>query len=107
MMKRRVFELGLACALGLGPLLLSIASSPSRAQTPQAATSAPARSQIDVLVDDITTHKQMCEKTHSSKDALYRQCANEHKALVDRQRRLGVSNGALNESLKPRGLRWP
>jgi hypothetical protein len=106
-MKRRVFELGLACVIGLGPLLLSIANSPSQAQTPQAATTAPARSQIDVLIDDIQAHKQMCEKVHSSKNALYRQCANEQKALVDRQHRLGVSDSTLNESLKTRGWRWP
>jgi len=74
-MKRRVVRIGLAGAIGLGLLLAPIANSPARAQTPQAATSAPPRSQIDVLVDDITLHHQMCEKAHSAKDSLYRQCA--------------------------------
>jgi hypothetical protein len=103
-MKRRVFELGLACAIGLGPLALSMASSPSRAQM---VGSAPPSSPTYVLVDDIQAHKQMCEKARSTKDALYRQCANEQKALIERQHALGISNSTLNERLKTRGWRWP
>jgi hypothetical protein len=106
-MKRRMFELGLTCAIGLGSLLAPIANSPARAQTPQAATSAPPSSQIYVLVDDIEAHEQKCAKVHSAKDTLYRQCAFEQKVLVERQHALGISNDTLNESLKTRGWRWP
>jgi hypothetical protein len=49
----------------------------------------------------------MCDKADSSQAAVFHQCANEHAALVARQKRLEVTDETLNGKLKTRGWRWP
>jgi hypothetical protein len=67
----------------------------------------PSQQQIDSLVADITAHKQACGSVTASQPLDFKRCNNEQAQLVDRQKRLGLSDDALNGKLQSRGWRWP
>lgn len=67
----------------------------------------PSQQQINSLVADITAHKQACGNVTASQPVDFKRCNNEQAQLVDRQKRLGLSDDALNGKLQSRGWRWP
>jgi len=101
-MNRSALGLAISGALASAWLTVSVAVPPALADSPTASST-----EVNALVQDVKAHKQMCDKVDSSQAALSRQCANEHAALVARQKRLGVSDETLNGKLKTRGWRWP
>lgn len=108
MKEQHACKLVLACAISLGPLLLSTAPSSAQANNSapadNTAPSSASSAQIDSLIEDIKAHKQACDDAAPSPTAF---CANEKAALVARQKRLDLSDDALNDKLITRGWRWP
>lgn len=89
-----------AVLVGFGVVLLADAAA-------RADNVVPTQAQIDSLIADISAHKQACAHVKPSQALAFKRCSNEQAQLVDRQKRLGISNDMLNGKLKSRGWRWP
>jgi hypothetical protein len=95
MSKKQIGKSSVVCAMFLGAV--GLWPIPSAAQATNQA-------QIESLVADIKAHKQSCNDNAPNPTKF---CVNEKADLVARQKRIGVSDDAVNKGLQTRGWRWP